>query len=542
MYKKLKDFEKSIYTYMKKKALSFEEDPSAQLTSYRANFKKTSNRNFTQSSIPHLLKAVEDSNVVYLGDFHSLGQNTRNFERIISSLEESKDDFVIAMEVVHIDYQDEIDHYLKKYITELEFLEYINYHDSWRFPWSQYKLFFDYALNHKIKILALNTEGTLEDRDRAASKIIAKQLEQSPRTQVFVIFGELHLAHNKIPQFVKNELSQHQLAGNFKDTIIHQNLDEVFWKLYPKAIHGGRVLKFNDREFSLQTTAPWIKYESMVYWYENLTEDPDFDIHEYLLEKGINTFNSETDENFLYISNKILSFLNITDVSDIDDFELFDHVRLELVYQKVQKIDHSSFRSLYNQLIGHSKSFRIIGTNNYYCSSYSINRLSFLSGVHVFSNILPMQYREFDKKVFKYQSCERLIYFIYEFTFAYFATKIVNPYKKCDLYLDLKRNLEEKTLTSDKLKAIEMTIKILDDLGDKKVDLDLYRVNLKTIYRVSKFIGQIIGENLYRPQLEAPNILINLIRRGNFKPSGLAHLFSSVFPNQEYKNQLKRRF
>ena len=31
-------------------------------------------------------------------------------------------------------------------LTEKEFLESINYHESWKFPWHHYKQFFDYAI------------------------------------------------------------------------------------------------------------------------------------------------------------------------------------------------------------------------------------------------------------------------------------------------------------------------------------------------------------------------------------------------------------
>ena len=72
------------------------------------------------------------------------------------------------MEIVHQKNQEEITRYLNGTITELEFLEGINYHESWRFPWNHYKTFFDLAKKKNFEIIALNSEGTLKERDEIA--------------------------------------------------------------------------------------------------------------------------------------------------------------------------------------------------------------------------------------------------------------------------------------------------------------------------------------------------------------------------------------
>ena len=72
-----------------------------------------------------------------------------------------------------------------------------------------------------------------------------------------------------------------------------------------------RIIKFNSSEFSLQSAPPWLKYESMLYWYEHLVEDPDFDIHNYIIETGKKVFNHEVQDNFFDLVKLILSSLNI---------------------------------------------------------------------------------------------------------------------------------------------------------------------------------------------------------------------------------------
>ena len=50
------------------------------------------------------------------------------------------------------------------------------------------------------------------------------------------------------------------------------------------------IVSFSQNEFCIVSAPPWVKYESMVYWYENLCDDPDFDIHEYIIENGKKIF------------------------------------------------------------------------------------------------------------------------------------------------------------------------------------------------------------------------------------------------------------
>ncbi|CAN0336872.1 unnamed protein product, partial [Chrysoparadoxa australica] len=168
----------------------------------------------------------------------------------------------------------------------LEFLEEIDYHKSWRFPWSYYRPFFEMARKHNLQIVALNSDGTLEERDLRAAETIGEALKKNPNERFLILFGELHIVPNKLP--ARLEKIAGDLIENYRATIIHQNLDEVFWKIHEVEIEKhNQIVKFGDLEFSLQTAPPWIKYESMIYWYENLSDDPEFELHDYILNTGI---------------------------------------------------------------------------------------------------------------------------------------------------------------------------------------------------------------------------------------------------------------
>lgn len=230
---------------------------------------------------------------MYLGDFHSFDQSGRNFERLLRQIVESKKNLCIGIEFVHSEQQYSIDAYLSGDITELEFLDVIEYCENWQFPWHHYKRFFDIAKKHKIEIVALNSFGSLQERDEFAAIKIAEYYKEFPNTLQIVLFGELHIMPNKLPQKVNSKS-----IPEINQVIIHQNLDEVYWKLKDT---NEVIISFSQNEFSLQTSPPWIKYESMIYWYENIDEDPDFETREIVIHKGLKSFTDSTNENFIFL-------------------------------------------------------------------------------------------------------------------------------------------------------------------------------------------------------------------------------------------------
>jgi hypothetical protein len=264
---KVWDLHKSIYKHLKKRAQGLEGGVSRELKSYQRNQRKYAKRPFKTVDADELFKAIRSSQVVFLGDFHSFDQNSRNLERLTRELIKQKNKFCLGVELVQEKNQESIEKYLKHQITELEFLEEIEYHDSWRFPWTYYRPFFEMARKHQLPIIGLNSEGNLQERDHRAAEILGSFIENNPQERMLVLIGELHIVPNKLPEKVAKKVEN--TLPDYKATIIHQNLDEVYWKLHEIEIEKhNQIIQFNEWEYSLQTSPPWIKYESMIYWYE----------------------------------------------------------------------------------------------------------------------------------------------------------------------------------------------------------------------------------------------------------------------------------
>ena len=350
--------------------------------------------------------------------------------------------------------------------------------------------YFDFAKENKIPILALNSEGKLSKRDDHACKILQNYHQKNTDTPVLVLFGELHIIPNKLPKQLLLSFKQ-----QIRQTIVYQNIDEIYWN----QVEDGtthKIVKFNQNEFCIQTSPPWVKYESMVYWYENLMEDPEFDIHEYIIENGLKIFGSNTHDNFLLILNEIIKSLDLKIESDhLEDFNLYDHTSLEHIEDRIEALPLKNLKAFYQHLIEINQSFKMPGELDYYCSNYSINKISYLAGVHLF-NIYLHQAGQGQLTILKARSLEnKLLYFIFEHMYAYFFSKIFNPHRKCDLYIDLKERMAHKKATKKEKDLIIDCIGIIDN--KVSVDQIAKRSNLNRMNDIGKIIGQFLGDYFY---------------------------------------------
>jgi len=546
--KKNKTPQEDIYNYMKRKALGYEGKISKDLKTYRINQKKFSTRPFELVRLEDLIKALHQSKIVYLGDFHTFDENSKNLKRIIKALSEKAGPLTLGMEIVHQKNQEEITRYLNGTITELEFLEGINYHESWRFPWNHYKTLFDLAKKNRFEIIALNSEGTLKERDEKAAEIIVSHKKKCPDSNMLILFGELHIIPNKIPQLVSQKIN------GIHQTIIHQNLDEVFWKLDSMNKVGGwndKIVKFNSTEFCLQTSMPWIKYESMIYWYENLCEDPEFDLHQYIIETGSKLFSSNIQENFLLILQKITSQLNL-EVSDseLENFNLYDHQKINIILHIVNALNRPSLVNFYVKLIMRGKSFKIPFSNEYYCSNYSVNRISFLAGQHiqyVLSNKLKLKNRE--RVILGKNQIDKFLFFLYQNISAYLSSKIINPYRKCDLYQDFKKEIQSSKTSPTKVKLLKICIDILDNkdlLSKTYLKTALKGLSIQSLFKVCKYLGYLMSDFIFEEFLKKNHHNFSEIKSNifteNYSIENLKKIMLRIFPNDEYEEQKKRFF
>jgi hypothetical protein len=489
LHNKLLQMRREIYLRLKKTAVNYNVEYSTELKKYYLAQEAYENKKFEVVSPENFLSSAESSQIIYLGDFHTFDQSSKNFHRLIKFLLKQNKKLVIGLEMVSSREQEKINSFLSGHITDKEFLEAINYKDSWRFPWVHYSELFTLAREKNISIYGLNSEGSLEQRDEHAASIISKAYNKNKNLQFLILFGELHILPDKLPGKV-----QEKVNGPLQDLIVHQNLDSIYWQQLQNSNDGrigSSIVKINANEFSLQNSPPWIKLESYVYWFENLLDDPHFDMHEYSIENSIKLFNDNTYDNFSYLTSKICESLNISINSDkLNEFNLYDHQSLEYVLKESLKSNLSKF---YQQLIENNQFFHILDTDIYYCPSYSINRITYIAGSHVFNSMAKCSGKKFKEK----SKVEQFYYWVHQFCFSYFCTKIFNPYRKCSLVMDIKLDYESYMASDEGNDNEKVYATALDTLEQTLEDKSLDELSFLEIHNGSKIVGDCLGDFIY---------------------------------------------
>ena len=174
LHKKLLQTRREIYLRLKDIAVSYDIQYSTELKEYYKAQEEYERKDFDVVSSEIFLKSAENSQIIYLGDFHTFDQSSKNFNRLIKFLLKQKKELIIGLEMIASSEQQKINSFIKGQITEKEFLEAINYKESWRFPWLHYSELFALAKDKNISIVGLNSDGTLEKRDEHAATIVSK--------------------------------------------------------------------------------------------------------------------------------------------------------------------------------------------------------------------------------------------------------------------------------------------------------------------------------------------------------------------------------
>ncbi len=526
-------FQKKIYRQLKRKSESYAGRPPKLLLQYKKEYFLASNREFSYSNQKDLLQNILNNQIVLIGDHHTFEQSQKNLIRIMKMLTRINISFNVCLEMIPAIYQKTLDNYLDEQITEQEFLEEIKYKSTWIFPWTHYKKIFDFAKQKKIRIIALNSIGDLTQREKFAANLIVENVSKKNILSL-VLFGEYHLCSHYLPQKI-----------SLKTMTIFQHMDEPYWKV--ENHKTSPIIQFSPSEFGIISSPPWLKYESTIYWYEHLYDDPDFDIHEYLIQTGLKTFNSSIHDSFLLVCLEIKKLLQFKiSNKEIEDFEVHDHTKIDVLSDSIEHLFMpKKIRDFYNSLIVKGTPFKLLDRHDYFCSQYNINKLTLLGGIHLYYLLLEKRKISYKEIIIKNQNQKAFFLFFYQFMFGYLVCKIFNPFIKCDLYRDLyqkkdsilKFSPDESLLNKTTLALLENPFQVNELLKNKK---------LLTIYRIAQVLGEFSGESYYQEvfinKKVIKNFSLNDLAKLNINGESFTDLMLEIFPDKKFKLKSKRTF
>jgi hypothetical protein len=449
-----------------------------QILDYRSKYDSESHRKWIISNKEDLFEKMNQSQVIILGDFHSLHQSQKSHLRLIKNFKNL--DFKIAVECISFQHQKYLDKYLIGEINDKEFLKKTNWKKNWGFPWEHYEEIFKYAKQKKIKMIALNNlklmsfKDSLYKRDRVATRIISQELKKSSET-IFVIYGESHLTSKKFLNFGERQSKISKLK-------IFQNIDEIYFQLMDLNREDDvDLVRFTENEFCLLNVPPWVKWQSYLLFLEKKydseieSENPDFTD---FVDQYIKVISKELK---IPCDSKNLSVYTSNDFSFL---------------RKIKMSKSENELKFYEILIEEERSFYIPDLGIGYLGRLTINHAAALAMQYIYFALIKI-------KSVPHKLPEEFVCLIWIEAVCYFGSKLINPKRKTETIKDIKQKVIQFGSQDSDKEALKLALyqktKEVMRISGRSFEKNKMIVQKKTSYiHCANLLGSLMGEKLYK--------------------------------------------
>ncbi len=346
---------------------------SPQFSKYTQAYEREFNRYLKISTKSELLKSVKKANIVLGADFHAFLQSQKTHLRILREAVRGRRDIILGLEAFESKDQIHIDDFLADKINEDTFLLHTHYIKNWGFPWSHYKLFFDFAKTHGIRLMGLNiktkrkTADDLTQREIHSSKIIAELYNQNPKALLYILYGDLHLSRPHLPKTIEQAIgkkkSLHMLT-------VFQNSEKLYWKLSKRKLEDKvDVVKLRADAYCVVNSPPWVKWQAYMSFLER-------------------KFASDESADYVDTIHQLCKML--MEIFDVDvqcvDFHMFEKGDFKFL-NRINKLTTTQEKKTIEKLVHQGRSFFIPRLNVFYLTRYELNHIAFLVGQYIHSKL-----------------------------------------------------------------------------------------------------------------------------------------------------------
>lgn len=465
--------------------------PSPSLKAYAKKFAFEFKGRWTAVSPNEFEKTLMKSEIIFGSDFHAHSQSQRAHVRLLRHLPE-KAQVVLALECLAIEDQLFIDQFQNDELSEAQFLKQIDWARNWGFPWENYRPLFALAKRRKWRVVGLGRqkyrEGSLSKRDGQMAADI-QRLRQENLGLIYVLVGELHLASSHLPRLCE------RLMPNLRSIIIHQDVEELYFKLLERERdHQVEILR-SGRRYCLMVSPPWVKWQSYLSFLEQ-TYDRELDEDQPQLD--------QTD----HIENLIHLLARDFDLElDTSDLQVFTPESDRTLRSLKKNLPKATWSVLEYHLTG-NRSFLIPKSGLVYLSSPTLNRAAGMAGEYIHAKLSKRQ------EIFwhRMDSFEPLIW---KEAVAFFFSKWINPKRKPESMNTIKMQLSVLSPKDRGREAMALALEQrMSDVvwvreGRRRKRFKRSR-NSIVIIEAARILGSILGEALFTK-----------VRAGEIKPKEL---------------------
>jgi hypothetical protein len=456
---------------------------SDKITKYREEYLNEFKR-YNVSSIGELIDKIQDSSIVYVGDYHTLSSSQDCFLSLVK--QDNPKDILLCMEIFSSSDQAKIDRYIKGEKTFDQLSRSINKFNRWDFGLEGYQGILEFAKNNSVKVCGVNVNFSdrknLLLRDNHESQIISDLSEQNSDKKIYVLHGDYHNAKIHVPGIVKNILASRKIKKSH--VIVNQNFEDFYWKLLKKDLEAESVLRLSKDVFCVMNDTPLNKLMSFFHWC-SFEEETELE-HAQDIAYGLADFFG-IDKSFV---GDEFSNLKLYGPSDFDFFN---------------KLKLNGFKKIQVDFIrNHCKM-----VDSRYFPKQNVIRVGNLS----LSDLTEELSHWLNFRLSGFSNCENSFDMFYENaireSIGFLGSKVYCPQRKPASIYFMKKALREQgdnPLFSDELRIFEKIIqhKKFEKKYKEKEQfmrglLDLYIGNdIRTFQAVSSSLGYMVGEKLYR--------------------------------------------
>ncbi len=507
--RELQVLQRSIYLSLRKEAESLLGRTPIGIRNYERTYQRELERLERQVRpipVAKLISRARDADVLLIGDYHTYGQSQRAVLRLLRELVTKipPREMVLGVECIASHHQPHLDQWLRGQIAEDVFLKAIKYDESWGFPWDNYRGLFHFARDHGMEILALNRPrellpplaalseskpaGDLGARDEWAAGIVVDELLRPRARKMIVVYGEYHLSPSHLPESIRT-VARHNGLASPSLLVLHQNRDELFWKLAARGLEQqASLVALEGDHLCIFSGTPWTKLQSLVNW---IRGD---------LARFVDEDEEDTEEEFLQwmriYGNAVSRFFQIPDAT---------YGTLHLAKWE----DLQGGPRWWRKLLQAQERFYLREDESsvlVYVASFSENAAAEVASVHLLHHDNPRK-RPFSGT--KTVALDDFASSTLDHAFGFLGSLLINPRRKCDFPLDHEARLRElrrspkRALFAHEAAARKFFLVLVSKRKIERKTLEKILSNSppELIFTTSRYLGHWLGARLHEKLL-----------------------------------------
>ena len=516
--------QRSVHRLMQAEVRAYTGGRPPALERYYREYMREFRRRHAVASFGDLHQAMLESDLFFVGDYHTLRQSQQLACRLLERAARDERPLVLALEMVLCEHQEHVDAYMRGEIDDRTFLQRVDYQRTWNFDWTNYRPLFESARKHGVRVVGVNHprkngRTRLRARDDAIAESIVDVAQTWPEARVMVLIGDLHLAAKHLPRALETQLEARGTPRN--SLIVYQNSDALYWTLAEEgSAPNAQVVRLGDDRFCVMEVPPHVKLQSYLSWEQALERLDDVgDGDELIVEP---TYTGVFDA----LLRRLCQFFGFAPVRGVSEvFSNQDEHFFEAV-ENSSVVDEDRIREVH-LLAFANRSCYIPELDLVYLPFFSVHHAS-EEAMHVLQERVHGEIRFVD------DAFEDFYARVWDAAAGFFASKLVNPLRTAadetalrDFLRNASRHLSEPDLAFRKRVARF----VVQHKDHERARLDGGRGRLKQIYEqdldvrleVAHTLGYMLGdrlaEALHGGTLETADLRTLLFTHGERPPS-----------------------